>query len=89
MFLVAYCVGNLVGPQTFRESDAPDYNGAKIAMVVCSVASFLFILAIWALMLIENRRREKLANQEKFARIENHEFADLTDKENPLFRYTI
>lgn len=89
MFLVAYCVGNLVGPQAFRESDAPDYNGAKIAMVVCSVASFLFLLAIWALMLIENRRREKLANQEEFARIENHEFADLTDKENPLFRYTI
>lgn len=89
MFLIAYCVGNLIGPQTFRESQAPDYNGAKIAMVVCSIASLLFLISIWVVMKIENKRKDARGDQSEFEKIENHEFADLTDKENPLFRYVL
>lgn len=94
IFLIGYCVGNLIGPQTFRDEQAPDYVGAKVAMVVCSAATTLFLVAVWVLMARENRVRDAAAgatgtNVEDFDKIENHEFADLTDKENPLFRYTI
>lgn len=87
LFLVAYCVGNLIGPQTFRESDAPGYRPAKITIVVCGVISLLLLIAIWIHYYRENRRRDKEGHVE--LNIENIEFADLTDKENPNFRYVI
>lgn len=34
-------------------------------------------------------RRDKLGKNEEFENIQNHEFADLTDKENPSFRYEL
>ncbi|KAK8443588.1 Allantoate permease [Candidozyma auris] len=90
IYLIGYCVGNLIGPQTFIDKQAPDYNGAKIAMVVTSCAGLVILLMIWVLMALENRRRDAHAAEYKeFEEIENHEFADLTDKENPLFRYTL
>lgn len=90
VFLVGYCVGNLIGPQTFIESQEPDYVGAKIAMVVSVIAMVVFVVALWVSMEIDNRVKDK-SNQgaEEVEEIDNKEFADLTDKENPLFRYTI
>lgn len=90
IFLIGYCVGNLIGPQTFNESQAPSYSGAKVTMVVCSCVSQGFLLLIWVLMYRENKRRDAHASEyEEDEKFENHEFADLTDKENPFFRYTI
>lgn len=90
IFLIGYCVGNLIGPQTFIDSQAPDYPGAKIAMVVSGSAASVIMLIIWAVMVIENKKRDARADLNKeFEHIENHEFADLTDMENPLFRYTV
>jgi hypothetical protein len=28
---VAYCVGNIIGPQTFKDSEAPGYPSAYVA----------------------------------------------------------
>ncbi|CDH13256.1 probable Allantoate permease [Zygosaccharomyces bailii ISA1307] len=84
--LLGYCAGNIVGPQTFKE--AP-YTGAKIAMVVCYGACIFILLALYALNVRENRRRDKAAMENKQPLIENIEFADLTDFENPYFRYTL
>lgn len=91
IFLIGYCVGNLIGPQTFVESQAPNYAGAKAAMVGCSSFTLVLMIIIWILYERENKRRDRESTDAKiaFEQIENHEFADLTDKENPLFRYTI
>lgn len=92
IFLIGYCVGNLIGPQTFIATQAPDYAGAKIAMVVCSSITFIVMCLIWIHYVVENKKRDAKAKAEpntEFEMIENHEFADLTDKENPLFRYII
>lgn len=35
MYLIAYCVGNIIGSQTSRPSDAPRYVSAEITIVVC------------------------------------------------------
>lgn len=90
IFLIGYCVGNLIGPQTFMDKQAPEYNGAKIAMVVSGCAATVIMIVIWIIMAAENKRRDaRAADYLEFEHIENHEFADLTDMENPLFRYTI
>lgn len=91
IFLIGYCVGNLIGPQTFISTEAPNYPSAKAAMVGCSSVSALCMVALWWLYLWENKKRDAITEEQKeaFEKIENHEFADLTDKENPLFRYTI
>lgn len=87
IFLVGYCVGNLIGPQTFIESQAPSYSGAKIAIVVCYCISLILLILIFLNYKRENRKRDRLGIQE--THIQNVEFADLTDKENPNFRYSI
>ena len=89
IFLIGYCVGNLIGPQTFRANQAPNYDGAKAAMVGCSSLTTVLMILLWIYYIRENRRRDALESALEFEMIENHEFADLTDRENPLFRYTI
>ncbi|KAI5956865.1 DAL5 [Candida jiufengensis] len=88
IYLIAYCVGNLIGPQTFIATQAPDYNGAKIAIVICGIISLLCLIAIYISYILENKRRDNLPPVD-MSHIENYEFADLTDKENPNFRYAL
>lgn len=33
LLFTGYCVGNIIGPQTFKESEAPGYHSAYIAYV--------------------------------------------------------
>ena len=88
MFLIAYCVGNLIGPQTFISTQAPGYTGAKVAIVVCGFVSLFTLIAIYVSYYIENKKRNSRPPVD-MSHIENYEFADLTDKENPNFRYSI
>ncbi|KHC87456.1 hypothetical protein I503_02814, partial [Candida albicans SC5314] len=88
MFLIAYCVGNLIGPQTFISTQAPGYTGAKVAIVVCGFVSLFILIAIYVSYYIENKKRNSRPPVD-MSHIENYEFADLTDKENPNFRYSI
>ncbi|KAJ9219078.1 hypothetical protein DTO169C6_8588 [Paecilomyces variotii] len=39
MDYVAYAVGNIIGPQTFLEDQAPKYIGATVAMLLCYATS--------------------------------------------------
>lgn len=92
IFLIGYCTGNIIGPQTFKSNEAPNYTSACVAMVVCSCVCLLLMIALWVDYSLDNKKREQKANDPttiEFAMIENHEFADLTDKQNPLFRYVI
>ncbi|KAH3662157.1 hypothetical protein OGAPHI_005405 [Ogataea philodendri] len=93
IFLIGYCIGMVVGPQTFIESQAPDYIGGKIAIVVSYATSLIFLLLIWWEYDRRNREnakhlREHPEIEEKARMVQNIEFADLTDKENPLFHYS-
>ncbi|WEW57873.1 Allantoate permease [Emydomyces testavorans] len=49
MFLMGYCTGNIIGPQTFRPENAPDYTPAKITILVCwSLCIFdLYFMRWW------------------------------------------
>ena len=91
LYLIGYSVGNLIGPQTFIFSQAPKYRGAQVAMVVCEAFSLIMMVWVYFNYWNENRRRDKLQSEGKLEipHIENYEFADLTDRENVRFRYTL
>uniref|UniRef100_A0A060TD86 ARAD1B22616p n=1 Tax=Blastobotrys adeninivorans TaxID=409370 RepID=A0A060TD86_BLAAD len=86
IFLIGYCVGNMIGPQTFIDKQAPKYVGAKVSMVVCSAAQILALVALMGYYMIENKRRDR---RDEHLDMEDSEFADLTDRQNPEFRYII
>ncbi|ODV84790.1 hypothetical protein CANARDRAFT_176619 [[Candida] arabinofermentans NRRL YB-2248] len=94
IYLIGYCTGNIVGPQTFKENQAPHYSSAKIAMVACYSIALVNLSMIYFSYWRDNRIRDKLeaeriANGGPAFFMENQEFADLTDFENPNFRYAL
>ncbi|ODV58979.1 allantoate permease [Ascoidea rubescens DSM 1968] len=91
VFLIGYATGNICGPQTFITSQGPSYYGAKTAMVVGFTTAFIVIGIMWAMDFFENKKRDKIKAElgEKYVKVENSEFLDLTDKENPEFRYSL
>ena len=91
LYLIGYSVGNLIGPQTFIDDQAPEYRGGQIAIVVSLAVSSVLISWIYYNYWAENKRRDKLQSEGKLDALnfDNYEFADLTDKENVLFRYTL
>ncbi|KAJ4346363.1 Allantoate permease [Didymosphaeria variabile] len=89
MFLIGYCTGNIIGPQTFRPQDAPRYIPAEITIIVCYaiclvIMAFIHVYCVW-----QNKKKEKIRNAEGYIRLENQEWLDLTDRENPEFVYTL
>ncbi|RAL08856.1 putative MFS transporter [Aspergillus homomorphus CBS 101889] len=83
MVFIGWAVGNLIAPQIFQESDAPRYlRGFLVHIVIYGVYLCLVVLTRVVLMA---RNRAKM---QPGAAV-NHElaFEDLTDRENPNFRY--
>ncbi|KAG4438879.1 hypothetical protein IFR05_005614 [Cadophora sp. M221] len=62
MFMVGYCVGNLVSPQSWVPSAKPRYYGAWISMVVVSwTGTPLVLLVIRFILIKRNSERTALA----------------------------
>ena len=85
---VAYCVGNIVGPQLIktetRSQHYPElWTGLIIFYCIAIVAASLLYFVMWR----ENKRRDSLALREEDA--DRLAFRDLTDKENLHFRYVL
>lgn len=86
---VGYCVGNMVGSQVFKAKDAPRYIPGTIACAVCFGLEFCLLL-IWRVVLVlRNRRRDKvmlgdgLTEEERTRRAKEMGEGDVTDFENP------
>ncbi|CCH42395.1 putative membrane protein [Wickerhamomyces ciferrii] len=92
LYLVSYCVGNMIGPQTFQEKWAPDYRQSKVIMAACSAASLFLMVIMYLVNIKENKRRDNLSSDHTTHQPElpeNYEFMDLTDFENFKFRYVV
>lgn len=88
-YLIGYCTGNIIGPQTFVPKDAPRFVPAEITIVVCwglCVADLLFINWYSKRMNARHAARRAEAGYNKRPNIE---WLDLTDRENPEFIYTL
>ncbi|BGP48685.1 hypothetical protein JCM10450v2_004561 [Rhodotorula kratochvilovae] len=87
LFFIFYAVGNLIGPQTFRQQDAPRYSPALATATAVICFGIVDLALIWFLNVRENRRKEKITSDPGYVPKQNQEFLDLTDRENPAFRY--
>ncbi|KAH6661813.1 major facilitator superfamily domain-containing protein [Plectosphaerella plurivora] len=85
---VAYCVGNIVGPQMVRsQTKEQHYPALWTGLIICYVIVMICASLLYFLLYKENRRRSLLDLDEA----EKHRlaFRDLTDKENQHFRYAL
>lgn len=82
--LMSFCLGNIIGPETFQEKDAPQYIPAKMTIVIILSFAILFTVLLDLAYIWENRKRDREGHQDLPP---NFEFLDLTDKENRNFRY--
>ncbi|SPB47312.1 unnamed protein product [Aspergillus niger] len=83
--LMSFCLGNILGPLSFRTEDEPEYMPAKVAIVATVSVAIAFTVALKCYYIWENRRRDRKCAGLQHE--ENSEFLDLTDKENLEFRY--
>ncbi|KAJ5103265.1 hypothetical protein N7532_003794 [Penicillium argentinense] len=87
ILLMSFCLGNILGPITFRTEDEPNYIPAKIALVITVAVAIIFTFVLRYYYIWENRRRDK--RHEGEVHQENSEFLDLTDRQNREFRYKV
>ncbi|KAF2717498.1 MFS general substrate transporter [Polychaeton citri CBS 116435] len=90
-----YCVGNIIGPQTFRKDEAPGYHSAYIAMLVGYSVKLLMVCVLYFYMWSVNKKRDReasatdyLSEEEERAAIERG-MQDVTEIENKGFRYVL
>jgi len=95
ILFTGYCVGNIIGPQTFRSSEAPHYHSAYIAMLVGYIIKLVSIIVLYIYMSIVNKRRDREAAASGLAGVEEEKEAiergmhDITELDNKGFRYTL
>ncbi|KAI1401843.1 putative MFS transporter [Hypoxylon fuscum] len=100
MTFIGWAAGNMAAPQIFQDSDAPRYQKGFTAHFCLYVLFNMFLILLRILLAKQNavKRRNASAavasdhdantyNDEKISH--SHAFDDLTDKENPDFRYEL
>lgn len=90
--LIAFAVGNLVGPFCFNASDAPRYTHALATIMGCFAACIVIGAGLGIYIFYENRRRDKLygnPDEDETLRLEGiiDGLKDKTDSENKNFRF--
>ncbi|KAF3404632.1 hypothetical protein DPV78_003168 [Talaromyces pinophilus] len=86
---IAWSAGNAAAPQVFQSSDAPRYEkGFTAHFCLYGLLNAVLLVLRWALI---RRNKAKKANESSVESTDEatHEYAfmDMTDKENPNFRY--
>ncbi|KAK6082123.1 AMP-binding enzyme [Seiridium cupressi] len=85
MYLIGYCVGNIIGPQVFQSKDQPEYRPAEITIIVCYLVCVLDVLFIYFWCRQQNKKKAAIRAAPGYQKLEGQEFLDLTDRENPEF----
>ena len=90
-------MGNIAGPFFYKAEQAPGYSLGIWSMIVSHLMEVCLILLFRFLLKRENNKRDKAQRLGKWAGGSTSEvderdldataFGDLTDKENPNFRY--
>ncbi|KUI72232.1 hypothetical protein VM1G_07866 [Cytospora mali] len=83
-----YCVGNIIGPQTFIDSEAPGYHSAYIAMLVGYAVKLAMVVVLYVYMYRVNKARDAAGdtNEQDAVEMGMH---DQTEIDNKGFRYTL
>lgn len=88
-FFIAYCAGNIVGPQLFFAHEAPEYQSGFLSMMVCFGVGIVLCIVLRFYVIYENLKRDRSGTGEAEPEIAGEISAalDKTDKEIPQFRY--
>jgi hypothetical protein len=87
---IAYCLGNIIGPQLFFEDEAPSYPSGFLSMIICFGAALVLSVVLRIYLIWENRRRDNKTgmivdlDEEQIGAMN---LSDATDKEMANFRY--
>ncbi|GAB1211345.1 hypothetical protein ATERTT37_000458 [Aspergillus terreus] len=84
---LAYCIGNIIGPHAFLAEEAPIYQTGCKLILACALCQIACTVALRVLLVSRNRRRDKMGLPAGEQQEEVME--DLTDFENPRFRYVL
>ncbi|KAG0682895.1 hypothetical protein C6P40_001807 [Pichia californica] len=90
--LIAFAVGNIVGPFCFNASDAPKYEHALATIMGCFAVCIVVGAGLGVYIFYENRRRDRLygnPDKDETLRLEGiiNGLKDKTDVENKYFRF--
>lgn len=94
LVFLAYCIGNIIGPHAFLDSEAPIYPTACKLCIACAAAQMVFAMVLRGLLVWRNKQRDSMESQSAGdgapAEVYTNEaMEDLTDFENPRFRYVL
>lgn len=87
LFYHILTVPTVIGPLTFTGATAPVYEPAKIAIIATGAICVVVTLALMFKYMHENKRRDRLGLGREH--MKDNEFMDLTDRQNPEFRYSL
>jgi hypothetical protein len=89
MVFTAFCWGNFAGPFVVKQSEAPEYKGATIGLLVGYLIKLACHLALLAYLFLENRGRDRKYGPADKARSDEAGMQDRTEFENKDFRYVL
>ncbi|KAH7024359.1 major facilitator superfamily domain-containing protein [Microdochium trichocladiopsis] len=88
---LAYCVGNIIGPHAFLGKEAPVYQTGCKLIIGCCVGQAMTAFCLRLLLIRRNKQRdaaEAAAGAAAVGEDDDEAMQDLTDFENPKFRYS-
>ncbi|KAK6593342.1 allantoate permease [Botrytis cinerea] len=95
VLFTGYCVGNIIGPQTFIDSEAPGYHSAYIAMLVGYSVKLAMVVVLYIYMYSSNKKRDaeqaargEVSEEEEREAVEKG-MMDMTEIDNRGFRYIL
>ncbi|KAL2866586.1 major facilitator superfamily domain-containing protein [Aspergillus lucknowensis] len=98
LIFVGYCVGNFVGPQFFKDNEAPGYETAYTAILTCFAIAIVMAVTFRVYLVCTNATRDRAQgvqiDPEETREIDLHTdeglgHVDETDIENQSFRYIV
>ncbi|PYI07546.1 MFS general substrate transporter [Aspergillus sclerotiicarbonarius CBS 121057] len=91
---IAYCAGNIVGPQLMFSWQAPSYSSGFAGMLVCFACSIITTLALRYYLIWENKKRDAAEPVPEIVEVDGVQvpssslnLLDRTDRELHQFRY--
>ncbi|KAJ5672692.1 hypothetical protein N7507_001819 [Penicillium longicatenatum] len=90
MFFSSNCIANIISPQTFITAEAPKYTTGMVTSLCMFAVNIMLFSVLYLIYTRENKKRESQDEGEMTEEMElANAFADLTDRQNISFRYTL
>lgn len=81
LVFLAYCAGNIIGPQAFLAKEAPLYQTGCKLILACASAQAALAVALRILLARRNKQRDARADEIPGTVLDDDQLADMTDFE--------